>query len=373
MLMPTLSQLCQILIDRNGSDLHLTVGSPPRIRVDGRLSMLEGSPLTTTDVQQLVSEMLTEREQKRREELTDIDASISLPGVGRFRCHVYSQRGSLAAALRVIPAAILSFEELGLPSIVRDLVKKPQGLVLITGAAGSGKSTTMATMIDAINADRHAHIVTVEDPIEFLHPHKSGLVNQREIGIDAQDFQTAFKGILRQDPDVVCLGEVRDREAVQTALTIAETGHLTLATLPTNSAIQTLTRLVSVYPPHQQPEIRTQLSMVFEGILSQRLVPHVSGKGRMLALEILVPTPAVRNLIREDKIHQIHSMMQTGQARYGMQTMNQALADLYKCKAISSQVARAHSSNPEELSRLLDRAGRDQRPYASNLTHLRSK
>ena len=260
-----------------------------------------------------------------------------------------------------------------MPSIVRDLIKKPQGLLLITGPAGSGKSTTIATMIDAINADRHAHIVTVEDPIEFLHPHKSGLVNQREIGIDTQDFQTALKGILRQDPDVVCLGELGDRQAVQSALTLAETGHLTLATLPTNSAVQTLTRLVSVYPAHQQPDLRNQLSMVFEGMVSQRLVPHVSGRGRILALEILVPTPAVRNLIREDKIHQIHSMMQTGQARHGMQTMNQALADLYKCKAISSQVARAHSSNPEELSRLLDRAGRDQRPYASNLTHLRSK
>ena len=293
--------------------------------------------------------------------------------VGRFRCHVYSQRGSLAAALRVIPTAILSFEELGLPSIVRELVKKPQGLVLITGPAGSGKSTTMATMIDAINADRPAHIVTVEDPIEFLHPHKSGLVNQREIGIDAEDFHTACNGILRQDPDVVCLGTLKDAEAIQTALTLAETGHLTLATFHTNSAIQTLTRLVSLYPSHQQPEIRTQLSVVLEGIVSQRLVPHVSGRGRMLALEILVPTPPVRNLIREDKIHQVYSMMQTGQARYGMQTMNQALADWFKRKAISAQVARAHSSNPEELSRLLDRAGRDRPPYASNLTHLRSK
>ena len=371
--MPTLSQLCQILLDRQGSDLHLTVGSPPQVRIDGRLSRLEGSPLTTTDVQQLVSEMLTGKEQQRREKLTDIDVSLSIQNVGRFRCHVYSQRGSPAAALRVIPTTIQSFEDLGLPSIVRDLVKKPQGLLLITGAAGSGKSTTMATMIDAINANRHAHIVTLEDPIEFLHPHKSGLVNQREIGIDAQDFQTALKGILRQNPDVVCMGDLRDREAVQSALTLAETGHLTLATLPTNSAIHTLTRLVSMHPPHQHPDIRTQLSMVFEGILSQRLVPHVSGRGRMLALEILVPTPAVRNLIRDDKIHQIHSMMQTGQARHGMQTMNQALADLYKCKAISSQVARAHSSNPDELSKLLDRAGRDQRPYASNLTHLRSK
>ena len=371
--MPTLSQLCQILMDRRGSDLHLTAGSPPRVRVAGRLVTLEGSPLTTTEVKQLVSEMLNNGQQERQANQMEVDASVSIPGIGRFRCHVYMQRGSPAAALRAIPMNIPTFEELGLPPIVRELVKKPRGLLLVTGPAGSGKSTTLAAMIDLINEERPVHIVTIEDPIEYIHTHKSGLVNQREIGVDAQDFRSALEGILRQDPDVVCLGELRDWEAVQAACTIAETGHLTLATLHTNTAIQTLNRLVSVSPSHLRPEVRTQLSMVFEGILSQRLVPHSSRKGRVLALEILVPTQAVRNLIQEDKIHQIYSMMQTGQERHGMQTMNQALVDLYKREIISSQVARAFTPHPEELSRLLDRAGRESRTHLSHFSRLRSK
>lgn len=371
--MPTLSHLCQILIDRKGSDLHLTTGSPPRIRVDGRLVALDGPPLSTVEVQGLVSEMLADSQPRRYEKGAEVDRSVSIPGIGRFRCHVYTQRGSPAAALRVIPATIPTVEELGLPPIVRQLVRKPQGLVLVTGPAGSGKSTTLSAMIDVMNEERHAHIVTLEDPIEFLHAHKSGLVHQREIGSDVQDFQQALKGIFRQDPDVVYLGELRDWEAVQAALTVAETGHLTLATVHTNSAIQSLKRLVSLYPPHQQPEVRAQLSMVLEGILSQRLVPTTAGKGRVLALEILVPTPAVRNLIREDKINQIYSMMQTGQARHGMQTMNQALVDLYKRGVISAQAARALAPHPEELSRLLDRAGRDPKSYPSHVARLRSK
>jgi len=353
--MQTLNQLCQILIDRKGSDLHLITGSPPRIRVDGSLLILDGPSLGATDVQRLVSEMLTEHDHRGAERLNEIDASFGISGIGRFRCHVYTQRGMPAVALRAIPIAVPSFGELGLPSIIRELVRKPQGLLFITGPAGSGKSTTLAAMIDLINEERRAHIVTLEDPIEFLHSHKSSVVNQREIGRDAPDFQTALTGMLRQDPDVVCLGEVRDWMGIQAAFICAETGHLTVATLHTNSAIQTLNRLISVCPPYQQADIRTQLSFALEGILSQRLVPRLAGKGRALALEVLVPTPAVRNLIREGKIHQIYSIMQTGQARHGMQTMNQALVDLCKRQEISSKEAKNISPHPEELVKLLSR------------------
>jgi len=353
--MQTLNQLCQILIDRKGSDLHLITGSPPRIRVDGSLLILDGPSLGATDVQRLVSEMLTEHDHRGAERLNEIDASFGIPGIGRFRCHVYTQRGMPAVALRAIPIAVPSFGELGLPSIIRELVRKPQGLLFITGPAGSGKSTTLAAMIDLINEERRAHIVTLEDPIEFLHSHKSSVVNQREIGRDAPDFQTALTGTLRQDPDVVCLGEVRDWMGIQAAFICAETGHLTVATLHTNSAIQTLNRLISVCPPYQQADIRTQLSFALEGILSQRLVPRLAGKGRALALEVLIPTPAVRNLIREGKIYQIYSIMQTGQARHGMQTMNQALVDLCKRQEISSKEAKNISPHPEELVKLLSR------------------
>jgi twitching motility protein PilT len=299
--------------------------------------------------------MLTEHDHRGAERQNEIDASFGIPGIGRFRCHVYTQRGMPAVALRAIPIAIPSFGELGLPSIIRELVRKPQGLLFITGPAGNGKSTTLAAMIDLINEERRAHIVTLEDPIEFLHSHKSSVVNQMEIGRDAPDFQTALTGTLRQDPDVVCLGEVRDWMAIQAAFICAETGHLTMATLHTNSAIQTLNRLISVCPPYQQADIRNQLSFALEGILSQRLVPRLAGKGRVLALEVLVPTPAIRNLIREGKIHQIYSIMQTGQARHGMQTMNQALVDLCKRQEISSKEAKNISPYPEELFKLLSR------------------
>lgn len=371
--MNTLSQLCQILIDRKGSDLHLITGSSPRMRIDGSLQTLDGPSLSEADIQRLVSEMLTQGRRQVAEEMKDIDTSFGFPGIGRFRCHVYTQRGMPAVALRAIPLAVPSFGELGLPSVIRELVRKPQGLLFITGPAGSGKSTTLAAMIDLINQERRAHIVTIEDPIEFLHSHKSSVVTQREIGRDAPDFQTALTGTLRQDPDVVCLGEVRDWMAIQAAFMCAETGHLTLATLHTNSAIQTLNRLLSVCPPQQQMEIRTQLSFALEGILSQRLVPRLAGKARALALEVLVPTPAVRNLIREGKIHQIYSIMQTGQARHGMQTMNQALVDLCKRQEISPKEAKILSPHPEELLKLLERAGRGQKHPSPNVAPLRSR
>ena len=343
------------------------------MRVDGSLQTLDGPSLSETDLQRLVSEMLTEGPPQVVEGMKDIDRSFGIPGIGRFRCHVYTQRGMPAIALRAIPLTVPSFGELGLPSVVRELVRKPQGLLFVTGPAGSGKSTTLAAMIDLINQERRAHIVTIEDPIEFLHSHKSSVVNQREIGSDAPDFQTALTGTLRQDPDVVCLGEVRDWMAIQAAFMCAETGHLTLATLHTNSAVQTINRLISACPPHQQMEMKTQLSFALEGILSQRLVPRVAGKGRALALEVLVPTPAVRNLIREGKIHQLYSIMQTGQARHGMQTMNQALVDLCKRQEISPKEAKILSPHPEELFKLLERARREHTPPSPSVTRLGSR
>jgi twitching motility protein PilT len=266
------------------------------------------------------------------------------------------QRGAVAAAIRVIPFQILSFEQLGLPAVINDLVKKPRGLILVTGPTGSGKSTTLAAMIDKINSERHEHIITIEDPIEYLHPHKKCVVNQREVNADTKSFKAALKYILRQDPDVVLVGEMRDLETIEAALTIAETGHLTLATLHTNSCAQTINRIIDVFPAHQQPQVRAQLSFVLEGVLSQQLLPKVNG-GRVLALEIMVPNPAIRNLIREDKVHQIYSAMQTGQNKYGMQTMNQSLYELYVKRLISLEEATGRSSLPEELQSMISRGG----------------
>lgn len=371
--MRTLAQLCQILVDRKGSDLHLIPGSSPRIRVDGCLVALDGPSLTAEGIQQLLSEMQTEKDQQSRENQSEIDTTTSFGGLGRFRCHVYTQRGRPAAALRAIPATLPSFGELGIPAVIRDLTRKSQGLLFVTGPAGSGKSTTVAAMIDLMNEERRAHIVTIENPIEFLHSHKSSIVTQREIGRDAPDLQTALKGILRQDPDIVYLGELKDYGDIHAAFMCVETGRLALATLHSNSAIQTLHCLISAFPPHQQVDVRVQLSTALEGVLSQRLVPHASGKGRVLVLEVLVPTPAVRNLIREGKIQQIYSIMQTGQAKHGMQTLNQALADLCKRQEISPKEAKKRSPNPEEFFKLLERGGREQRSHSSSLGRLRSK
>ena len=353
-----LLDLLRELRQQGGSDLHLMADSVPRLRVDGHLRPMEGPRLTSEDLSRLVESLLTEEQQRQLAKSGEWDGAHTIPVVGRFRFHLYTQRGSLAMAVRTVSDSVPSLEELGLPPVAKGLMQKSQGLVLVTGPTGSGKSTTLAAMLDQVNQERRAHIVSLEDPIELLHPHKRSLVSQLEVGSDVQDFQVALKGILRQDPDVVFLGELRDRETIQAALTMAETGHLTVATLHTNSAIQSLTRLVSVFPAHQQPEVRVQLSMVVEGILSQRLVPRWEGRGRVLVLEILILSPAIRNLIREDKLHQVYSMMQTGQAQYGMQTMNQALADLVSQKVIACELAMELTTFPEELTKLLERSGR---------------
>lgn len=347
-------QLLSIMVNSGGSDLHITIGSKPQIRVDGELSPLEEFPvLTSTDTKMLCYSILTESQKQKFEEQNELDFSFGIKGLSRFRGNLFIQRGSVAGVFRTIPYRIMTFEELGLPPVVAELADKSKGLVLVTGATGSGKSTTLATIIDKINKERHEHIITVEDPIEFLHPHKNCLVNQREIGSDTKDFQYALKHILRQDPDVVLVGELRDKETIEAALTIAETGHLCLATLHTNSAVQTINRIIDVFPPHQQPQVRAQLSFVLEGILCQQLLPKIGGKGRVMAMEILVPNPAIRNLIREDKLHQVYSQMQMGQTKSGMQTMNQALASLVQRRLIRLEDAYIYSPDPEELKQLL--------------------
>ncbi len=353
--MSNLYQLLQTMIEKGASDLHITTGSPPQLRIDGRLVPLDHPALNPAETKQLCYSVLTDAQKHRFEEESELDLSFGLKGLSRFRANIFMQRGAVAAAIRQIPFKIMSFEELGLPPVVNELVKKPRGLVLVTGPTGSGKSTTLATMIDKLNSERHHHIVTVEDPIEYLHNHKKAIVNQREVNADTKSFKTALKYVLRQDPNVVLIGEMRDLETIEAALTISETGHLTLATLHTNSSAQTINRIVDVFPPYQQPQVRAQLSFVLEGILSQQLIPKASGQGRVLALEILVPNPAIRNLIREDKVHQIYSMMQTGQARYGMQTMNQSLFELYQKRLITYDEAIGRSSIPEELIAMINR------------------
>ncbi|MEK6684385.1 MAG: type IV pilus twitching motility protein PilT [Nitrospirota bacterium] len=355
--MANLYQLLQTMTEKGASDLHITTGTPPQIRVNGGLIPLDLPVLTPAETKQLVYSVLTDAQKHKFEEENELDFSFGLKGLSRFRANVFIQRGSVAAAIRTIPFKIMTFDELGLPPVVRALVNRPRGLVLVTGPTGSGKSTTLATMIDTINSERHEHIVTIEDPIEFLHPHKKCLVNQREVFSDTKSFKVALKYILRQDPDVVLIGELRDLETIEAALTIAETGHLTLATLHTNSCAQTINRIIDVFPPFQQSQVRAQLSFVLEGVMSQQLIAKASGQGRALALEIMVPNPAIRNLIREDKVHQIYSTMQTGQSKYGMQTMNQSLFDLYQRRLITYDDTISRSSNVEELMTMLGRSG----------------
>ncbi len=352
-----MQSLLRLLIEREGSDLHLTAGSPPRMRVYGRLAPIDGPPLTGIDTKQLCYSVLTEAQRHKFEEDNELDFSFGMKGLSRFRANIFMQRGTVAGVFRVIPYKIKSFSELGLPQVVEELAKKPRGLVLVTGPTGSGKSTTLAAIIDKINRERQEHIVTIEDPIEYLHSSKMALVNQREVGADTHNFKKAIKSVLRQDPDVVLLGELRDMETIETSLTIAETGHLCLATLHTNSCVQTINRIVDVFPSHQQPQVRAQLSFVLEGVLSQLLIPKADGKGRVLALEIMVPNAAIRNLIREDKIHQIYSQMQVGQSKFGMQTMNQSLMNLCARKQITIEEAFGRSPEPDELKQMLIRAG----------------
>jgi twitching motility protein PilT len=352
---PTLNALLKAMVEQGGSDLHITTNSPPQIRVDGILRPLNMPPLTPTETKQLSYSILTDNQKHRLEETLELDLSFGIKGLARFRANVFHQRGAVAGAFRQIPYEIRGFRELGLPTIIEKICEKPRGLVLVTGPTGSGKSTTLAAMLDKVNRERHEHIITIEDPVEYLHSHKNCLVNQRELHADTLSFGNALRSALREDPDVVLIGEMRDFETVESALRIAETGHLTFATLHTNSAASSLNRIIDIFPAHQQSQIRVQLSMVLEGILCQSLLPRASGKGRALAMEILIPNSAIRNLIREDKVHQIYGMMQTGQAKYGMQTFNQSLASLYFKRMITLQTALARSSYPDELQEIIAR------------------
>jgi twitching motility protein PilT len=351
-----MADLLQILVERGGSDLHLTSGTYPQIRINGRLlSLTEFEALSPQDTQRLAYSVLNEGQKQKFEEDNELDLSFGIQGLARFRCNVYRQRGAVGAAIRVIPYKIRSFDELGLPAIVPQLAERPKGLILVTGPTGSGKSTTLASMIDKINNERSEHIMTIEDPIEFVHPHKKCLVNQREVFADTHSFKNALKSILRQDPDVVLVGEMRDLETISAALTIAETGHLTFATLHTNSCAQTINRIIDVFPNAQQAQVRAQLALVLEGVLSQTLIPKLGG-GRVMSMEIMVATAAIRNLIREEKIHQIYSAIATGQ-KYGMQTMNQSLADLVKRRQITREDALNRSTLVDELTQLLGHDG----------------
>lgn len=354
--MANLHDMLKELIARGGSDLHITTNSPPQVRIDGKLVSLDMPVLNPVETKQLCYSVLTETQKHKFEEENELDLSFGVKGLSRFRGNVFVQRGAVAGVFRTIPFKILSFEELGVPRVVAELAYKPRGLVIVTGPTGSGKSTTLASIIDKINTERSDHIVTIEDPIEYLHPHKSCLVNQREVGSDTKSFKHALKYVLRQDPDVVLVGEMRDLETIEAALTLAETGHLCFATLHTNSCVQTINRIVDVFPPYQQTQIRAQLSFVLEGVLSQTLIPKASGKGRVLALEVMVPNPAIRNLIREDKLHQIYSQMQVGQEKFGMQTMNQSLFNLYQRRLITLEDAMGRSTDPEELKQMMGMA-----------------
>ena len=355
--MANLHQLLKAMVEKGASDLHITTGSPPQLRIDGDLVPLKTPPLTPVETKQLCYSILTDAQKHKFEEDNELDLSFGVKGLSRFRSNIFMQRGAVAGAFRTIPFKILTFQELGLPPVVADLSKKPRGLVLVTGPTGSGKSTTLASIIDKINTERHEHIMTIEDPIEYLHPHKNCLVNQREVGADTRSFKTALKYILRQDPDVVLVGEMRDLETIEAALVIAETGHVCFGTLHTNSCVQTINRILDVFPPYQQPQVRAQLSFVVEGVISQALLAKAGGPGRILALEIMVPNAAIRNLIREDKVHQIYSAMQVGQAKFGMQTFNQSLANLLTRRLISQEEAFGRSSDPEELKNILASGG----------------
>jgi twitching motility protein PilT len=359
-----LHQLLKVMHEQGASDLHITVGSPPRVRVDGHLQPLDLPALTSVETRQLCYSVLTDSQRQKFEENNELDLSFGVKALARFRANIFLQRGAVAGVFRQIPFKIRSFDELSLPPALGELANKKRGLVLVTGPTGSGKSTTLAAMIDKINEEKHHHILTIEDPIEFLHPHKNSIVNQREVGSDTNGFKTALRYVLRQDPDVVLVGELRDLETIEAALQVAETGHLALATLHTNGAIATINRIVDVFPSHQQDQVRAQLSFVLEGVVSQQLAPKAHGAGRAMCLEVLVITPAIRNLIREDKLHQIYSQMQTG-GKFGMQTMNQSLFSLLQRKQITVDEAINRSTDVDELKSMLSGHGVGTRPHSS--------
>jgi len=360
-------ELLEAVLERGASDLHVTSGTPPTIRVHGSLQRLNQYPkLTPEELQRMIYSILSQKQRERLEQELELDVSYSLPGKARFRVNVYFQRDAMGAAFRLIPFEIKSIDDLGLPIQIEEFARLPRGLVLVTGPTGSGKSTTLASLVDVINEERDVHIMTVEDPIEFLHRHKRALVNQREVGHDTTSFAQALKHVLRQDPDVILVGEMRDLETISTALTAAETGHLVFATLHTQDAPQTIDRIIDVFPPFQQQQVRVQLAVTLQGIVTQQLLATVDGRGRAASAEVLIATPAVRNLIREAKIHQIYSLMQAG-GKFGMQTMDASLAQLVRAGKISRESALAQCHDPEELHRILgqEAAGAGARPTQS--------
>jgi len=355
---PPVQDLLRMMIARGGTDLHLTAESPPMMRLHGELRALPFAVLSAGETKAMCFSVLTENQRNRFEQNLELDFSFGIRGLSRFRGNVFVQRGAVGAAFRAVPYAAKSLQELGLPAVVADLARLPRGLVLVTGPTGSGKSTTLAAMIDRINRERHEHIVTLEDPIEFVHDHIKCIVNQREVSSDTHSFAEALRHVLRQDPDVVLIGEMRDLETMRAALSVAETGHLVLSTLHTNSAIQTINRIIDIFPETQQPQVRAQLSLTLEGVVSQQLVPTTDERGRVVATEIMIPNPAIRNLIREAKIHQVYSQLQVGQLRNGMQTMTQSLLDLYSRRVISYDEALGHATEPDELRPMLGPAPR---------------
>jgi twitching motility protein PilT len=354
----SMTQLFRALVQQGGSDLHISVGSPPRLRVDGQIIPLNLPPLTAQNTMDLCYSVLTEAQKKQFELKKELDLSFSIPNVARFRSNIYFQQGNVSGAFRVIAHKISTLDELGSPAILKKLCSLPRGLVLVTGPTGSGKSTTLAGMIDYINQSRYDHIVTIEDPIEFVHNHKNCIINQRELGDDTQSFSQALKSVLRQDPDVILIGEMRDPETISAALTIAETGHLVFGTLHTNGAISSINRMIDSFPPHQQNQIRTQLSMSLEAVLSQMLLPRTEG-GRVMAMEIMIINSAIKALIQEGKVQQIYSSMQTGQSGSGMQTMNQSLYSLVQRRLITRDIALHKSAHPEELLDMLSDTSRN--------------
>jgi twitching motility protein PilT len=347
-----LLELLTVGMDRNASDIHFTVGIPPTYRIDGGLVSTLERRLTQEDTAYLVKQVLGERRMKTLDEIGELDFSYSIPDVGRFRVNAFKQRGSYAMVLRIIPLRIPSMEELGLPKVTDELTKLPRGLILVTGPTGSGKTTTLASVINKINSERRCHIVTLEDPLEYLHSHKKSIVNQREVGSDTESFANALRGALREDPDVILVGEMRDLETISIAITAAETGHLVLSTLHTNGAAKTIDRIVDVFPPYQQQQIRVQLAAVIEVVISQQLLPKASGKGRVAAHEVMVASPAIRNLIREGKIHQIDTVIQTSSA-LGMQTMDTSLVNLYRRGEITNETAISQAYNIDEIRKKL--------------------
>jgi len=350
--MTTIQQLLEEMVRRGCSDLHITAGVPPIFRIDGELVPSEHEVLKPQMTEQLAYSLMNDAQKKKFEQHKELDLSFGIPGLSRFRANAYLQRGCVAIAIRTIPFEIKSFKELALPPVVAEMTQRPKGLVLVTGPTGCGKSTTLAAMIDKLNVDRQAHVITIEDPIEYVFAHKKCMINQRQIGSDTLTFANALKYALREDPDVVMIGEMRDLETIAAALVISETGHLTLATLHTNSAAESIHRIIDIFPAHQQPQVRAQLAFVIEAVITQQLLPRING-GRVVTLEIMIATPAVRAMIRDDKVHQIQSLIQAGQ-KYGMQTMNQSLHHLYTTRQITLATAICSARDPDELRRMIE-------------------